>query len=78
VAFVVLIALPLAACFSEQKQQVAKCEFEAMKAYPGQQLETSKDFGRYMRKCMEAHGYNWTMIDGRCLPAFDTERNPYC
>jgi len=38
---VALLALVLASCFDDQKRQVAACELEAMKVYPGKHLMDS-------------------------------------
>ena len=57
--------------FSDQKQQLARCEIEAAKVYPryidaphGQPLE-------YIQLCMKAAGYDWIGFpaDRQCGPA---------
>ncbi len=75
---VLVLGFPLAGCFADQKRQVAACEIEALKTYPGEQLETSPKVGSFMQTCMAAHGYAWHIIDERCNVSFTTERNPYC
>jgi hypothetical protein len=81
-----LLLMTLGGCFSDQKQELARCQLEANKIYPnffdmppGQPIDQ-------IRLCMQAAGYEWVGLGGdeRCdfyrimmaLPASDTDA--YC
>lgn len=54
--FLLLLALPLAGCYTDQKKQLATCEVNAARAFPrpvpGQPFKTIK-------ACMSAAGYDF-------------------
>jgi hypothetical protein len=76
---ILFAVLLLGSCFGDQKQQVAKCELEAMRQYPGKELASSNEIGMYMITCMRANGYDWNLMDKRCPAAsFTIQRVPYC
>jgi hypothetical protein len=75
----ILLALPVAGCFSDQQRQVAACELEAMRLYRGEQLATSAGrMGVYITKCMQAHGYEQDTLQPACRTSFEMEADPYC
>ena len=78
---VVFLPLVLAACFADQKQQLAKCQIEGQKAYPGPTLPVSDEVSRYIVLCMQAAGYDLNLTHKACPvprpnPPFTTD--PYC
>jgi hypothetical protein len=56
-----LLMLPLAACFNDQKQQLAQCELDAQ-----QQHIYHDDEPRYTSTCMMAHGYEDSFTNKKC------------
>ena len=56
-----LLMLPLAACFNDQKQQLAQCELDAQ-----QQHIYHDDEPRYTSTCMMAHGYEDNFTNKKC------------
>ena len=57
----VLISLmiPVAASFSDLKQQLAKCEIEAAKVYPSFMEAPPGQPLTFIQLCMKAAGYDW-------------------
>ncbi len=75
------LALVLAGCFSDQKQQLAQCELDAQLAH--QKLSEPENLQyEYISMCMAAHGYEDNIRNKKCghLPNIfeDFWRNPYC
>jgi hypothetical protein len=83
---VTVAALPLAGCFDDQKQAVAKCELETYRTYPNQRTKDTIDAERYLELCMRAAGYNLELaFNKKCQPrltelgrAFVSADQPYC
>ncbi len=73
-----LLAVFLGGCFENQKQKAAACELEAQRTYPAERLELSNQMGNYIKLCMAAAGYAWSMAHKKCQPAFTAQRNAYC
>lgn len=73
-----LLSLPLAACFSDQRTQMAKCQVEANAIAPD-----SSDFlrnERQVRLCMEGAGYRRDLAHRICEPTMQMSvaLNMYC
>jgi hypothetical protein len=64
---ILLLTLPLAGCFADQRQQLAACQLETMRL-------NSATANAYVVKCMEAHGYEFS--PSVCL--FKKEDDLYC
>jgi len=80
IAIATVLAVTLNGCLSDQKQQIAKCELEALKFYPDSDHPYySHDFERshYVSKCMAAAGYEYVVTGKRC-DFNPTESNAYC
>jgi hypothetical protein len=75
---VLIAALPLSGCFDDQRTQVGKCQYEAQRILPTQQLESSSQLGGLIIACMRASGYEYTMHQSKCTVGLTTEINPYC
>jgi hypothetical protein len=65
-AVLVLLSLPLAGCFADQKQQLAACKLEAIKLYPNEQQQYSAKVGDFLKACMGAHGYEYDAFQKMC------------
>lgn len=64
----VLLALP--GCLEDQKQDLARCETNARRIFPGTHRETNVDFKTYLELCMRAAGYEYVPAESDCtLPA---------
>lgn len=68
-AVLIALLIPAAASFGDLKQQLAKCEIEAVKVYPrfidapaGQPLA-------FIQLCMKAAGYDWAGDAPNCGPS---------
>jgi len=63
---VVLIALPLAGCIADQKQQIAACYVKAAQTYPGENLNVLSPSSNqvkmadFVQACMASAGYDFT------------------
>jgi hypothetical protein len=71
-----LLALPLAGCYSDQKQQVAACKLEAMRLYPGD--APSFKIGDYIQTCMETHAYEINVPQSSCVVTDNYKYDPGC
>jgi hypothetical protein len=66
-----IAALLLASCPPKptEKETVAQCKLDAMKAYPGQNMLMSDDMNSFVLTCMQAHGFEWQDTDDFCKKA---------
>ncbi len=74
----IVMLLPLAGCFEDQKQQAASCDAEAQRTYPTERRETGSKWAAYVDTCMTAHEYDWRIGEKRCEVVNGMEANPYC
>lgn len=65
---VLLLMLPLAGCFNDQKERLAQCELDAQR-----QHIRPDDEPRYESTCMMAHGYENSFADKRCQHASELD-----
>jgi hypothetical protein len=65
----VLLALSLGGCTSDQKQSaVDLCELDAMRTFPGQRASALNDPpGQFVVKCMRTRGYMLRAWEFRCM-----------
>lgn len=73
-----LIGFSLIGCFEDQKQQVARCEREAIRAYGTEHVPVRGTLGPHIQACMQAHGYEWHPEDKKCRVRLSMVRNPFC
>jgi hypothetical protein len=73
-ALILVLLLPLGACYVDQKRDVAICEIEARRTFPD--VDPNQEhafipwltlFGHNMEICMQAKGYERNVLDDRCL-----------
>jgi hypothetical protein len=74
----VLVAIPVAGCFDDQKRQIAVCELDAIHTYPSERLDVGGKIEHLIITCMRAQGYAFDMTDKRCPVEFGMATNPYC
>jgi hypothetical protein len=90
-AFFAAVALTvgLAGCFDDQKQKLLACQLDAERTYPITASDTRNGFnttwdgrrGAFLRTCMEAGGYEWSVADDRCTVSLLSSSDatiPYC
>jgi hypothetical protein len=75
--FFLLVAamLPLGGCVDDD---LAKCQYEAQKAFPMTTLVRSTDMGRMIIACMNSKGYEFYIYSDECHISFETEASPAC
>ena len=78
-AIVIMILLPLGGCFAKQQEQLASCKVDVMQLYPGEYQATvpSSKIGDYIKACMGAHGYKFSLMLSACKPPlaiYNTDR----
>jgi hypothetical protein len=82
-----LVSLSLCGCVAEQKQQLAKCDLDAARAYPEPSQPSvahERALIEYVIKCMAASGYefhgSFTTPDNgtNCERGGYRHTNPYC
>jgi len=71
-----LFLLPVTATFGDQKQQLARCEIEAVKIYPSFLDAPSGQPLAYIQLCMKAAGYDWSTDNPGCGPALIMQGKP--
>jgi len=86
---ILILTLPLCACYAEQKQAVAACQKQAFENffernsmekldYPELALSRTPEVQIYIANCMTAKGYVEDWSDRRCGSKLNVEANPYC
>jgi hypothetical protein len=78
---VVLLALPLAGCFDDQKAALAKCKLDARRTYPSEKWLDIGPAASYIETCMQAAGYDVDHQQKRCklnMAAYDLPTNALC
>jgi hypothetical protein len=73
-----LALLMLSGCWEEQKEQVAECQMEGIKAYPSESLEQGNHIEHLILTCMTAHGYDFDLLRRLCTVNDQMAANPYC
>jgi hypothetical protein len=76
-AVLVLLTLPLAGCFADQKQQLASCKLEAIKLYPNEDQNYSIKVNHYVTTCMGVHNYEYDGSKTGC-GVTGNEQQPCC
>jgi hypothetical protein len=74
----VKLLLLLAGCNSDQKQQIAACQLEAIRIYPNGELYVGSKVEAYIITCMASHGYEWDIGDKQCHVENSMATNPHC
>lgn len=79
---ILLLTIPLAGCFTDQKQAVAKCEMDTFRVYPDQRTRYTIAAENYLELCMTAAGYDFDISSAKCQPqmggAFVSADQPSC
>ena len=64
----VLLPLSLCGCISQQKRELATCELEAIKSFPGEKWDQQFRQANFILSCMQENGYELDLTNRKCRP----------